>query len=214
MIMNSLKTLTAAAAFATVGFAAQAATVAEITASGEYGVATDGASTELFVSGNFTAFADTAFDTSATNDFLFELDLEATGIPTIDEELLVEDITGDDIIGFALSILIDIDNALPGVLGAIIDEVTDGDLDPTNIAGVLFGFDFNITDFSGNSAAGTFAATIADGAFNTIPTTVAVGTFDGSATISTVSAVPLPATLPLLAFGGAGLMALGRRRKS
>ena len=216
--MNFIKsTLLAAGMIATATFA-QAATVAEISTQGDYIILDNGQSTGIGLDGTFSAFLDTGFDTSATNDFLFELDLEATGIPTIDEELLVPGITGDDIIGFALSILFEIDLAFPGAIGAVIDEVLDGNLDQREIGttGIWLGFDFAITGFGADSASGNYEAFLSDGEFEFggISAILAEGVYDGSATISTVSTVPLPATLPLLAFGGAGLMALGRRRKS
>ena len=212
--MNFIKTTMLAAGMIATATFAQAATVASIAAKGDYNVSTDGVSTELFVQGAFSAFADTSFDTSATNDFLFDLELDIDGLPPIDEELTINGITGDDILGFAIGLITDINTAFPGVLPAILAEVLDGNLAPTPIGPALFGFVFDLDGpIVDDSASGSFSLTLADGVLDNPRVTLSSGRFAGSAEISTVSAVPLPATLPLLAFGGAGLMALGRRRK-
>lgn len=213
--LQTLKTTAFAATLAVVGIAANAATVAEVSASGSYFVAADLTSTELSIGGVFSAAFDPTFNTTAVNDFLFEADLTATDLPTIDEELLVTGITGDDIIATTFGILLNIETSFPGVLGMIFDEVTDGDMIPSNIFGALFGFDFAITGGTASSVTGTFSASLADGILDLGQAAViADGVFNGSASISTVPAVPLPATLPLLAFAGTGLFAMGRRRKS
>lgn len=214
-MMHSLKTLSAAAGLALIGTVANAATVAEITTEGEYVVVSDGSSEGIGVEGSFTAFLDTAFDITATNTFLFELDFAADGIPDIDEELLVPGITGEDILIFAFGLLSDIDLAFPDVLDDIIGEVIDGDSVQRELGstGIWLGFEFEITDFSPFGAAGTYEGLLSDGELDTAGPLALLGegAYAGSATVSTV---PLPATLPLLAFGGAGLMALGRRRKA
>ena len=96
--MNTLKTMTAAAGIAVIGSIASAATVAEISSEGTFVVGELGAFADgILVSGNFLAAIDTAFDTSAVNDFVFDLDFTATGLPApIDEQLLVHNIISLD----------------------------------------------------------------------------------------------------------------------
>jgi hypothetical protein len=213
MMMNTFKTLTVAAGVALFGSMASAATVAEISSEGEFALLDFGAFDGIAVGGVFSASFDPTFDTAATNDFLFELDFAATGIAPIDEELLVPGITGDDIIGFALFILAEIDGAFPGTIDAIIGEVLDGDLAQTEIAPDLwFGFDYAGIAFGPASISGSFEALLSEGdATGLVGDPFFVGEYIGSAS---VSVVPLPATLPLLGFAATGLFALGRRRKA
>ncbi|MEL6466292.1 MAG: VPLPA-CTERM sorting domain-containing protein [Pseudomonadota bacterium] len=220
MITNALKTLSAAAGIALVGSIASAATVASVSADGDYSLTSyaDGAGGEVSaieLGGDYTAFADLGFDTSANNDFLFELDLTVDGASTIDEELFVPGISGDAILGFALGILSDIDLALPGLIDAVVAEVTDGDLLQTEIVpDLFFAFDFTLAPTGPFSGEGTFTALFSEVSIDALDFAGVefAGEFSGSATISTVPAVPLPASLPLILFGVAGLVAVGRRR--
>lgn len=213
--MKTLKTMAAAASFVTFGSVAQAAVVAEITAEGRYQVVDINGVGAVDIAGGFTAFADTNFDTSATNDFKFELDLKAEGLRSVDEELFVPGITGNDIIGFSLLLGVEIENLFPGAIDAVVGEVLDGDLAQTEIiSDIWLGFDFDITGGSANMIEGFFNILLSGSEVDILATrTVAEsGAFSGSARISTVAAVPLPASLPLLLLGAAGLMALRRRR--
>lgn len=213
----TFKTAAAAAGIALFSTVAHAATVAEITTEGAFATLSDGNTTAFGVEGGFTAFLDTGFDTTETNDFLFELDLEATGLPAIDEELFVPGITGDDIIGFALSVLFDLELAVPGAINSVIGEILDGDLDQSEIGstGIWFGFDFDILSVGADTIGGTYAGLLSQGEFDLldIQGISNEGAFVGTASISTVAAVPLPASFPLLALAGAGLMSLRRRRR-
>jgi hypothetical protein len=222
MMMTTFKTFTAAAGLSLLGTMASAATVAEITVSDGIAIFFEEDQTGqegVHLSGQFSAFLDLGFDPNATNDFLFKLDLTATSLAggppvlQIDEEFTVPGITGNGILGFTFGLLAAFDTSFPFVIDNIIAEVTDGDFGQTNIVGdVWLGFTYTLDPLAGT---GTFNALLTefefDGSTNTADGFFA---FDGSATISTVSPVPLPASLPLLAFGSVGLMALGRRRKA
>jgi len=197
-------------------------TVAEVTANGGFALGTSGSAEILQVGGNFTAFLDPAFDSSATNDFLFEVNLQGTGVPTIDEELVVPGITGDDIIAFGLGLVADIDAAFPGLTSNVVAEVTDGDLNQTEVlTDVWLGFAFTLALDASTPGlgSGTFGILLSDEEVNPLFSTGFVpsveGSFDLTARISTVVApVPLPAAFPLLAFGVGCLFVVGRRKKA
>ncbi len=221
-IFRMLRIAAAASALALTGGAANAMTVAEVTANGGFALGETGGDEVLVVDGAFTAFLDPAFDSSATNDFLFELDLQGTGVPTIDEELFVPGITGDDIIAFGLGLVADIDAAFPGLTGNVVAEVIDGDLNQSEILNdIWFGFDFAFALDAGTPGLGigTFAILFSeveiDPLFPNGFTPSVEGSFDLSASISTVVApVPLPAAFPLLVFGVGCLFVVGRRKKA
>jgi len=217
---SAFKTTAAAAGIAlfgtfAVGTAANAGTVAQISSAGEFAGLNFGGVDVLGVGGSFNASFDPTFDPTVVTDFLFEVDFAGTGLPTIDEELLVPGITGNDILGFALFLLGEIDTAFPGAIAAVVDEAQDSDNVQTQIQpGLFLSLDFSSVDFVGPSVSGDFLAFLsfveAD-LFLTPTVTFPGGEYIASASIS---AVPLPATLPLLAFAAAGLFVVGRRRTS
>lgn len=218
MFFDTAKTLTAAAGFAILGSFAHAATVAEITVEGQFSAFTTSDAEVLGAEGNFTAFLDTGFDPDATNDFLFEILLDVEGLGTFEEELEVTGVTGNDLLGFAFGLLNDIDLTFPGAISAFIDEVSDTDNTQTEILPDLFlSLDLSLDSVVNGVGSGAYGFTLSTGgAFNPFDRSaqlVAAGSFAGSATISTVAAVPLPAGGVLLLTGLAGMVGFNRCKK-
>lgn len=226
MMLNTLKTMAAAATLAVFGSVATAATIAEIDMEGTYAFFDFNGEDALNVTSGFYAAFDPTFDTSATNDFLFDLEFNIDGVPAIALTTPVAGVTGDSLIGIAASVIGDINLALPGVLNNLVDELTDTNFTASEISpGVWLNFGISPSG-SGVSPDGlsfvegslSFLLSSVDiNRFSPIPTPGPSGVFSGTATISTamnMTPVPLPATLPLLAFATAGLIGLGRRRKA
>lgn len=222
-IFNGFKTTVAAAAFAlagafAAGTAANATPVASVNTAGEFAFLEFGGIDALGIQGSFSAALDPTFDPSEVNDFLFQVDLAIDGSPVIDEELLVPGITGNDIIAFAFFILDEIDLAFPDAIDNVIDEILDTDNTQTEIVSGLFlslDFDLDPGSFVGPFVSGDFLAFLSEEEIVDLSASPSAVNFGGEFIASaSITAVPLPATLPLLAFAAAGLLAVGRRRKS
>lgn len=213
--LGAFKTTIAAAAFALIGASANGTTVAQASSSGSFQFLEFGSDDALQVNGAFDASFDPTFDPNQVNTFLFELDFVASGLPPIDEDLLVPGVTGNDIFFFALFVLNEIELALPGVIDSIIDEVLDSDGLQRELGSTGFFLSADVSNFSstGNSIQGDFAALFSGVNLNGEQATGTGfgGDYSGSAKLSIV---PLPATLPLMAFVAAGLLVAARRRKS
>lgn len=210
---RTFKVLAAAATFAMAGSAANAMTVAEATSSGSFALLDLGGVDALAIDGTFNASFDPTFDPTVERTFRFEFDFAATGLPTIDEELVVPGITGNDILSFALFVLDEIDFAFPSAIDAVITEVFDGDIAQTEIVpGVFLGVDGTLNT-TASSADGAFFAVLSEAAVD--PTGLFPLVSPLQYTVSgKISIVPLPATLPLLASAGIGLFLVGRRRRT
>lgn len=218
MFATTTKTICAAAAMAAFGTFANAATVAELTAEGQFSAFTTSDADVLGSEGTYTAFLDTGFDPDATNDFLFEIQLEVEGLGTFEEDFEVTGVTGNDLLGIAVALISDIDVAFPGAITAIIDEVSDTDGAQTEIfSGLFLSLDLSLDSIVDDTGSGAYNFLLSNGAaFNPFDRNVqllAAGAFSGSATISTVAAVPLPAGGVLLLTGLAGMAGFNRRKK-
>ena len=221
-MLTTLKTIALSLGLACAGSGAFAATIANLSFDGsaEVALAPQGA---VVADGNYSASIDPTFDLTETNDFLLEADFSIDGISLFDDELLVEDVTGEELLFGALLFLLSADPAVLDVLESVFDEVSDADGVQSNIFdNVFLSFDLDEDNGTGSSSEGTFEAILSDGVFDEADFELASflgGTFDtdfaGNFSISTVdlTPVPLPASLPMLAFGAFGLFAMKRRRQ-
>ena len=217
-MMNTLRTAALSLGLACVGSGAFAATVANLAFDGDATVLV-GAQSILSADGTYSASIDETFDATEVSDFLFEADFSIDGVSILNEELLIENTTGNDLLIGAFFLLQTVDPDDLVILGNIIAEASDSDGFQTNIFDDFFlSLDLTENNSTASSSEGTFDFLLTEGPLNVegLNEVIARASFEGSFSISTieVSAVPLPASLPMLAFGAFGLFAVKRRRRA
>jgi len=208
-----------------IGASAQAATVASIAlTNGTYEV---GSSIDvggffptpvgpaLQITADFAASL-TPFDLNLTQDFVLAAGLTVDGEEILDENEVITGVTGGDLLDDAATLFALLPPELFAILGNALDEILDGDNQPSEIEdGVFLNFAYDLTGTTATSVAGSFIATLSSEAttfFFGGPSALG-GTFDGFATVSTIAPVPLPAS-SLILLSGLGAFAAIRRKQS
>ncbi|MEP6017059.1 MAG: VPLPA-CTERM sorting domain-containing protein [Paracoccaceae bacterium] len=218
-MMNIFKTAALSLGLACAGSSAFAATVASLTFDGNSPLIVGLSQTVVQADGNYSASVDGTFDTSEVTDFLLEADFSLEGVSFLDEELLIEDVSLNDLLFGVGFLLQSIDPNLLESFGFLIAEALDTDGAQTEIFDNIF-LSLDLTENSSStfSSAGTFDFLLSDGPLDPFSVGVFVEnlSFAGSFSISTVdvAAVPLPASFPMLVFGAFGLFAMKRRRST
>lgn len=210
--IKNAKIALVAAALSLVGSVASAATisVADASAGGFYRTYENASGDQAIdVLGAFEIVFDPAFDPTVTRTFVVEASLSATDLPEVNETLVVNDVTGLELLSYLGSTVGGLIS--PVFPSDVLVEVLDGDIDQTEVLpGLYFGFDFFGVNFSLDKIDGFFEGVVSAGsAFGPDFDRTGLGFFDAELSIA---AVPLPASGLLLigALAGVGVM---RRRK-
>ncbi|MGC8201280.1 VPLPA-CTERM sorting domain-containing protein [Aliiroseovarius sp. PTFE2010] len=192
-------------AFMTIGGAASAATLATFDASGSIAIYQTGSALEANASGVFDAeyFEDVLAGVDSSTELLFTADLnigsmswsEALSANIVEIESFIGSVlsssTGDDVLAMIDSLL--------GLGGEFDGEITDGGA--------------SLSGFSDTSVEGNFFVDYEDDTGPFGDGFSYDNDFSLSLSVDTISAVPLPATAPLL-LAGVGALALRRKRKA
>lgn len=211
MIYSKFKTLAATAVFACTATFAHAAPVATFDVVGEYSTIVNGLGIEI--AADFEGeILDPTISFSDVNDYEFGAALTIDGFSVFDDSFIIEDTSFDEI-GFAIaSIVGSLDPSILGAIGSALSVIVDntGDIEPI-APGVFFSFLGDITLFTPTEIEGDFVSYLGTTDSPEFRGGEA-GDFSLALTIDTVTPVPLPATLPMLAFGLGALGWVSRRR--
>lgn len=176
--------------------------------------------TQFQTTGSFTATYNPAFDFTDLGGTRIDIETTSDTLQTFNESIIAPyNVSAAEVTQILALIAevtvfyrnISLSASFPDTV--FFETFEDSDTTESAIGTTGLFYNFIFTDFqtNGSTTTGEFYATLSIGAFDPLAT---MGASNNFTTSTTISVIPLPASLPLLAFGAAGLAAIGRRRKS